>query len=303
LFFEFVRVARELTPRWLLIENVKGLLSSSGGRDMGTVIGALGNLGYGVTYRLLDSQYFGLAQRRERVFIVGHLGTPWSASLEVLLEREGSPWDPAPGGGTRKDASRRIRAGAQSNSGVRQVVAALTANGVGTCGPDDNQAQAGHLVASKPTCEVSPTLQERGFKGADSDATQAFVVEEPIWMANGQDFAVAQGMTGAITGSNGQPGNVTAESLVRRLTPLECERLQGFPDGWTEGISDSRRYKALGNAVSVPVSSWIAKRIAAVNGHSVDVEEDIVGLVPPTSRSTVRMQVTSVRDATPSVVP
>ena len=85
-------------------------------------------------------------------------------------------------------------------------MAALTSNGVGTCGPDDNQAQAGHLI--------------------------------------------------------------TETATVRRLTELECERLQGFPDGWTEGQSGAARYRQLGNSVAVPVVEWIARRLVAVDGNT-----------------------------------
>lgn len=85
LFWEFHRITATARPRWVVIENVPGLLSSSGGRDMGTVLGALGDLGYVGAYRVLDSAGFGVPQRRRRLFIVGHLGgLPGTA--EVLLD-------------------------------------------------------------------------------------------------------------------------------------------------------------------------------------------------------------------------
>ena len=92
LWFEFHRIARELRPEWLLIENVPGLLSSHQGADFAVILQGLAELGYGVAWRVLDAQYFGLAQRRKRVFIVGHLGDGRAA--EVLFEREGVRWDP-----------------------------------------------------------------------------------------------------------------------------------------------------------------------------------------------------------------
>ena len=84
LFWEIVRLIDDLHPRWLILENVPGLLSSNGGRDMGTVIGTLAELGYGVGYRVLDAQFFGVPQRRRRVFIVGCLGDNGRASAEIL---------------------------------------------------------------------------------------------------------------------------------------------------------------------------------------------------------------------------
>lgn len=93
LWTEFRRILAELHPRWCVIENVPGLLSSNGGRDMGTILGALGELGYGWAFRVLDAQWTGLAQRRKRVFIVGCLGERTRAA-EVLLEPEGVRGNP-----------------------------------------------------------------------------------------------------------------------------------------------------------------------------------------------------------------
>ena len=88
LFWEIVRLIDDLHPRWLILENVPGLLSSNGGRDMGTVIGTLAELGYGVGYRILDAQFFGVPQRRRRVFIVGCFGDNGRAPAEVLALTE-----------------------------------------------------------------------------------------------------------------------------------------------------------------------------------------------------------------------
>jgi DNA (cytosine-5)-methyltransferase 1 len=209
LFFEFMRIAAELTPRWLLIENVPGLLSSNGGRDMGTILGHMGKLGYGFAYRVLDAQYFGVPQQRRRVFIVGHLGTPWSASGQVLFEPEGVSRGFEKSGKSRKRDSRTFDKPVDS----------------------DSEPGARHY----PTHTVSPCLQERGGKGPDSDMTQAYVVENA--------------------------------DLIRRLTPLENERLQGFPDEWTSGMSDTTRYAMLGNAVAVPVATWLGRRIRKIQGE------------------------------------
>ena len=127
LAIEFCRLAGRLRPRWIVWENVPGVLSSDGGRDFGAIVGALAELGYGCAWRVLDAQFFGVPQRRRRVFVVGHLGG-WRRAAAVLLEREGLCGNPP--------ARRK----------TRQGVAALTADGVGTCGADDNQAQAGHLI-------------------------------------------------------------------------------------------------------------------------------------------------------------
>ena len=86
----YLRIADEKRPRWLIWENVPGVLSSNGGRDFGSFLGALGQLGYGFAYRVLDAQYFGVPQRRRRVFVVGYLGD-WRRAAEVLFERGAVP--------------------------------------------------------------------------------------------------------------------------------------------------------------------------------------------------------------------
>ena len=89
LFFEVVRILEETKAKWFILENVPGLLSSNNGRDLGIVIGSLAELGYGVAYRILDAQYFGVPQRRRRIFIVGCLGDDGRTPAEILAIGEG----------------------------------------------------------------------------------------------------------------------------------------------------------------------------------------------------------------------
>jgi DNA (cytosine-5)-methyltransferase 1 len=103
LFFEIVRLVEELSPKYLVLENVPGLLSSHGGRDMGIVLTALAECGYGVSYRVLDAQFFGVAQRRRRVFIVGCLGDDGAASSEILALSESVLRDTPKGRKARKE--------------------------------------------------------------------------------------------------------------------------------------------------------------------------------------------------------
>jgi DNA (cytosine-5)-methyltransferase 1 len=111
LLHEFMRIVGEYAPAVVLIENVPGLLSSNGGRDMGVVVGRLADLGYGWAYRVLDAQWFALAQRRKRVFVVGCLGNVRRAA-EILFERESLPWNPPPS----REARTRVAAGLTSGS-------------------------------------------------------------------------------------------------------------------------------------------------------------------------------------------
>jgi DNA (cytosine-5)-methyltransferase 1 len=95
LALEFLRLADRKRPRWLVWENVPGVLSSNGGRDFGSILGGLAELGYGFAYRILDAQFFGVPQRRRRVFVVGHLGD-WRRAAAVLFERHSLQGNPAP---------------------------------------------------------------------------------------------------------------------------------------------------------------------------------------------------------------
>jgi DNA (cytosine-5)-methyltransferase 1 len=98
----YLAIADKYRPRWLVWENVPGVLSSNGGRDFGSFLGALGQLGYGFAYRVLDAQYFGVAQRRRRVFVVGYLGD-WRRAAAVLFERESLSGHPAPSREAREE--------------------------------------------------------------------------------------------------------------------------------------------------------------------------------------------------------
>ena len=148
LFWHIIRLVDELHPRWIVLENVPGLLSSEGGRDMGIVLGALGDSGYGVAYRVLDAQHFGVPQRRRRVFIVAgrRAGAADSTGpVQVLLEPEGSAGNPAKG-----EPSRSI------------ITSALT-GGLGSGGPDAAHACAGWLIPVNP--DVSAVEMKDGASG------------------------------------------------------------------------------------------------------------------------------------------
>lgn len=258
-----VRLLAEARPRWFLGENVPGLLSINGGRDFGAVLRDLDDLGYGVAWRVLDAQFFGVPQRRRRVFLAGCLGDG-AAPVEVLLEPEGGEGDHAPG----PQAGARI---------AGTLAASAGGGGLGGCG------QSANAITSR-LVEAASTLQGGGRRGHRVDAEGAaggHLVPVPAGTAVG----VSENQRGEVletpysrqlaTGG-GKPGQgygaVRQDTAVRRLTPRECERLQGFPDDWTRWAedgteqSDSARYRQLGNAVAVPVVQWIASRLTAVAG-------------------------------------
>jgi len=191
LFYEAVRVVRELKPRCIVLENVVGLQSANKGEDFKQVIHTLTKIGYGVQWRILDSQFFGVPQRRRRVYIIGCLGQ--ECPRQVLFD---------------------------SPSGERASKESQTSR-------EDATARVG----CSPERRVASTLIHPGKQYLSVMCTDNLIVDN---------------------------------RGVRRLTPTECERLQGFPEGWTDEGSDGVRYKSLGNAVTVPVVEWVAKRLKKV---------------------------------------
>lgn len=255
LFWTMRRIIALLKPPWIVLENVPGLLSSSGGRDMGTVIGALADSGYGIAWRVLDSQFFGLAQRRKRVFIVGHLGDVRRAG-QILFDGESMSRDHPPSRETREEVAGAIGARTGNSRGVKDAVSGhMVATAYRTSGNNGVMEQGNKTAALNCGTDpnqniISMTLNAKNGKRYDAES-ETFVTHT----LTGNGFNASEDGTG-----RGTP-LTTSSHGVRRLMPIEAERLQGFPDGWTEGFSDSVRYRMLGNAVSVPVAEWIGKRI------------------------------------------
>jgi DNA (cytosine-5)-methyltransferase 1 len=304
LWFEFARIIDELEPRWVVAENVPGLLSSDKGRDFAIIIRWLAERGYGVSWRVLDAQYFGVPQRRRRVFIVGSLGNGRSA--EVLFEREGMFGDLEKGREEGKRVAETIAGGSnkchsditsgQQDKNVVPVYAIRRAQtgsngwGIDTIAHtlDETGGDAVSVTFDGRNLNLhnqSPTLQSKKSGGYSLNYTPMIVEQNNMastpdmislrsnpaqpgivatsWTLRGGKEGGGKGYLGSVDQAmtlGGQPQWVG----VRRLTPTECERLQGFPDGWTEGQSDSTRYRQLGNAVAVPVVEWIGRRIVEI---------------------------------------
>lgn len=308
----YLRLVDYVSPRWIVWENVPGVLSSNGGRDFALFAGTLAKLGYGWSYRVLDAQYFGVPQRRRRVFLVGHFGD-WRPAAAVLFEPHCLRRDTPPRREARKDVACTIEASFGRSRGAGQnpsgIIPALTGR-LGGGGPDDNKAQGGFYVA-----DVAPTLRAGSSIGEDVDTCESLVGYVPEIVSQALSCKWSKGTGGPagdehhnlvappLTGnpygdhesregllvpmpSRGtvsdlayaltNPGSgvrthsrqiLAPRSRVRRLTPRECERLQGFPDDYTAIVyrgkpaADAPRYRALGNSMAVPVMRWIGERI------------------------------------------
>ena len=276
LFWEFMRVADEFQPTALIIENVVGMFSSGDpkGADFGTILDALADRGYVVAWRTLNAADFGVPQRRRRVFIVGiRDGHPGADRItEVLALGEGGGGHPDPSNQEGPEPSAPVGAGPY---GTRKHANALTRR-IHT-GPDDNFAQAGHLVMTYP--EVAGTLTKRYHKGVNTTMDDGAMVvsyrkskrarskdDDETWVEDDVTNTLNVFDTGDVRATQ-----VNVQGMqVRRLSPRECERLMGWPDDWTlvdfkgKPSSDTKRYMACGNGVVAPVAEWIGHRLKEV---------------------------------------
>ena len=249
LALEFLRLAQRTRPKWLVWENVPGVLSSNGGRDFGSILGGLVECGYGFAYRVLDAQYFGVAQRRRRVFVVGYLGD-WRPAAAVLFERHSLQGHPAPSREKGQDIAGTIAARFGKGRNNHEELA-LTQSWPATVAPTLNAAFASKMG-----------LEDQHIRGGAGHFVPHVLGTLTARMMN--SLGARDVEEGCVI-----PANSNCSS-VRRLTPRECERLQGFPDDYTlvphrnKPMSDGPRYKALGNSMAVPVMRWIGERIQMV---------------------------------------
>ena len=239
LFFDIVRILGSKKPKLFLLENVKGLLSHDNGSTFKVIIATLTKLGYDVQWQVLNSKNFGVPQNRERVFIVGHLrGTPRPKVFPI-----------------------------GSNSQADIVLPTLTTRYYG------GQANGGY-ICNKPKQIIGGSQGNRVYdpKGISTTiASQAggLGAKTGLYAVDGlqahqktRKDGISPTLTQAAGMGGGQTPIVWSKKIkIRRLTPMECERLQGFPDGWTEGVSDTQRYKCLGNAVTVNTVQAIVQKL------------------------------------------
>lgn len=347
----FLGLVDRVKPRWVVWENVPGVLSSNGGRDFGALLAGMGKLGFGWAYRVLNAQYIrvdgyarAVPQRRRRVFLVGYPGN-WRAPAAVFFEPQGLLGNSPPRRETGKGAAGTLGARSSggggfgtdfdlsggvvaetllakpntSNDPTRETYRPMAFGGGNTSGPIEAAAT---LVAKGHKCDFEvetfvahtlrgegfdasedgsgrgvplvafdckgtqvqasidgamPTLRSMGHAGshqnAGGHAAVAFAENSraEIRLCGGDGAVSAQ-----MTAGGGKPGQgmpcVSAGYGVRRLSPVECERLQGFPDGYTNvpwrgknDAPDGPRYKALGNSWAINCARWAGARIAIVD--------------------------------------
>lgn len=263
LMWEYVRCVREVMPEWIVWENVRGALSSSHGEDFGCLLRSLDDLGYGLAWRVLDAQFFGVAQRRERVFLVGRLGDV-EGPCEVLFDSEGLRGNPE-SSRKKREALAAGASGGAGASGFRWH----QGSGAGSIGLEKEQSPT--LDCTKPPAalcmtDTQPpvTMKMRGGKpGGGKGPLLQTDMSATLATSNDQTlFQPRKQVSGACEGYE-----------VRKLTPRECERLMGMPDDWTkipyrgksaDECPDGPRYRAIGNSMAVSVMKWIGARIDAI---------------------------------------
>lgn len=300
LALEYLRLADRARPRWLVWENVPGVLSSNGGRDFGAILGGMGELGYGFAYRVLDAQHFGVPQRRRRVFVVGYLGD-WRRAAAVLFERHGLSGHSAP---RREKGQNAPTIPSRSTGGgglgtdfdldgglIHETAPCLNAAFGSKLGLDNQHIDSGagmfvtHAIQERAISEnVNAGPDGAGFRSDDQAYTlEARTVPQSVAFdmrgrEGGAQFEGPHDTANIRAASGGSSRSYVAQSAVRRLTPRECERLQGFPDDFTlvpyrgRMMADGPRYKMLGNSMAVPVMRWIGERIAMVDVIQIKAE-------------------------------
>jgi DNA (cytosine-5)-methyltransferase 1 len=229
LFFEIARIAKQKQPRLLLLENVKGLLSHDKGNTFRTILRSLDELGYDCQWQVLNSKNFGVPQNRERVFIIGHLrGT---SRPEVFPIRDNDEVYNQPD---------------QNKEKIHNIASTMTAR-------QFSSWNGNYIALTERRTEEAKRLRRLGVVKDTRNLKKLEPRED--------------GIANTVTTSDVKNSSLTNGSQIRRLTPTECERLQGFPDNWTkygangEEISDTQRYKMMGNAVTTNVITAIVSKI------------------------------------------
>lgn len=236
LFFEIARIIKQKQPRLLLLENVKGLLSHDQGKTFYTIISTLDELGYDIQWQVLNSKNHGVPQNRERVFIIGHLRETPRPEVFPFGEND-KVFDGENESDERRPQTENSHTLRGSNIKADQVFIRQV-----------NQPKHSNERVYDPG-GISPTLNT--MQGGQRQPKIIGGLQEH---QKPRSDGVSPTLTTAMGNGGGQTPILWSEDIkIRRLTPTECERLQGFPDGWTNGLSDTQRYKTLGNAVTVNV--------------------------------------------------
>ena len=281
LAFTFLDLVEQRKPRWLLLENVPGLFSSNGGADFGRLISEMVSLGYGISWRVLDARYFGVAQRRRRVFIIAALndafgGAGAERAGEVLFECQGGCGH-IEAGNTQGQA---VTSGTQDGFGIAGAITGRFGKGVNSTidepliispAPNTNGVRKADGLArrldNQQWMETTPaygesfadTLAARDWKGGVSNQD----IGRRGWLAIVRESnygGYLEDETGATLRAQGGNYGGGSENLAMTSRAVQAPLNALFPVGL-----DAHRYRCCGNGVVAPVAEWIGRRIVAVD--------------------------------------
>jgi DNA (cytosine-5)-methyltransferase 1 len=273
LMLTYGNMVNHFKPRWIVWENVPGVLSNNNGKDFLQFLSMLDEYGYGLAWRILDAQYFGVPQRRRRIFLIGYFGDiRYSAS--VLFDFQGGHWNTKEGGTQRGGASPGIEGSIRksiynshpSDSRISRAdnIINIVTRRWGTGG--NNTPIACLMDQGGSVMQIENNIT--GTLRAGEHQHNPIIFNRQVNVKYSKND-----LAGTLLGnchSANMVNLISHEKQVRIITPKEAERLQGFPDDWTkipyknknaERCPDSLRYKAIGNSMAVPVMRWIGERI------------------------------------------
>ena len=276
IFFEIARVAKEKRPRYLFLENVRGLLSHDKGRTFRTILNTLDEMGYDAEWQVLNSKYF-VPQNRERIFIIGHLRGERTGKIFPLGE-----YDEKTNNNIKRIGGNSQGFAIYDSKGLAPTISACThgyaigniiepqLEQVGNIDTKGHNSLWGRVydpngIAANLNANGGGLGAKTGLYRIDNNAQRTMICK-PVLTPDREE----KRQRGRRFKEDGDPAfTLTAQDRhgiydgikIRKLTPVECERLQGFPDNWTQGVSDTQRYKQCGNAVTVNVVEYIAKEL------------------------------------------
>lgn len=239
LLFEAVKVLRIKKPKYFIAENVPGLFSVNEGCDFYATIRMFTDAGYDCQWQVLNTRWF-LPQNRERIFFVGHLRGERRPEVFPVGEniKTGSTQN-GDGMVQTQDIAGCVKEGMGRRLGLDASITFVV----------HDKRQTGEFRIQK-----EPSVTKHYGTGGGN---VPMIVQRPYGFNKGgvTDLPYLR------QSSQEQNDFLVHGAKIRRLTPIECERLQGFPDNWTAGVSDTQRYKLLGNAVTVNVIEWLGQRM------------------------------------------
>lgn len=288
LAIHFLRSVGAMQPRWVVFENVPGMLSSNGGTDFECFLSAVEELGYACAWRILDARYFGLPQRRRRLWLVAERAGSGCGPVEILALGKGEAGSSGKGRAAWKTpAARTENCAGDLTHDEQDIDWSDAVSWLSARRPDPAGIRVALVVPQGDLLAFQP------LAGAKARTIGASTVEAPtlasrsggnrvpavVYAADLRHGTLAEETMTLQTGpESGWSLNATpcavevgpASTVVRRFSPLECLRLQGYDDDWLDGVrvggrplTDSDRYRLTGNAWPVPVASWILERLLA----------------------------------------